>query len=155
MNYLNICVPKNTEIAVVGDIHEHEYQYNLMLEKLKPSQKLWIVSAGDIYDKGFGKSAAERITQSFINMQKSGYAFAVQGNHEKRNLKRAKAQQKMTKYLEWFESQPLVLSFVFENTTRLTVLHGGVKPSHKWEDMNVDVETCYIQEIDDKGEMVF
>lgn len=151
---LNIQVPKTTQIAVVGDIHEHEYQFEKMLDEVQPSNDMWLVSVGDIYDKGAGRKTAEKITDKFRELQEKGHAFVVQGNHEKKNIKNFQKHNRLSDQLEWLNEQPLVLSFVFDNTTRLTVMHGGVKPSHKWSDLNVDIETCYIRNLDDRGEMI-
>lgn len=153
-NSLNIPVPKGVRIAVVGDIHEHEYQFNALVDQLQPSDKLWLVSVGDIYDKGDGKQAAERITDTFRSLHQRNIGYLVQGNHEKKNIKAAKRQKQMTDQLLWLDQQPLVLSFVFDNSTRLTVLHGGVRPTHKWSDLNVDIETCYIRNLDASGDMI-
>lgn len=153
-NNLDILVPKDTKIAVVGDIHEHEDQFDRLLEKINPSEKMYFVSVGDVYDKGFGVSVAESITDKIRSMSEKGYGFVVRGNHELKNIKRARNAKAMTSQLSWFERQPLALSFVFHNGSRLTVVHGGVKPSHTWDDLDHDIETSYIRKLDENGEMI-
>ena len=153
-NNLDILVPKDTKIAVVGDIHEHEDQFDRLLEKINPSEKMYFVSVGDVYDKGFGVSVAESITDKIRSMSEKGYGFVVRGNHELKNIKRARNAKAMTPQLSWFEKQPLALSFVFHNGSRVTVVHGGVKPSHTWDDLDHDIETSYIRKLDENGEMI-
>lgn len=151
---LDIAVPSGTKIAVVGDIHEHEDQFDRLINMIQPSEKMLFVSVGDIYDKGFGPSVAESITDKIKVMNDSGFGFVVRGNHELKNIRKAKAQGAMSSQLSWLERQPLALSFVFSNQTRLTIVHGGVKPKHQWDDLNVDVETSYIRTVDENGEMI-
>lgn len=151
---LNILVPKDTKIAVVGDIHEHEYQFDRLLEIIKPSEKMYFVSVGDIYDKGYGPSVAHSIIGKIREMCDKGYGFIVCGNHELKHIKKARSSKNMTPDLLWFEKQPLALSFLFDNGSRVTVLHGGVKPSHTWDDLDYDIETSYIRKLDDAGEMI-
>lgn len=151
---LDILVPKDTKIAVIGDVHEHEDQFDRLLEMIKPSEKMYFVSVGDVYDKGYGVAVAESITDKIKKMAENGYAFIVKGNHELKHIKKAKLSKSMTPQLSWFEQQPLVLSFVFENNSRVTVVHGGVKPSHTWGDLDYDIETSYIRKLDDQGEMI-
>ncbi len=153
-NNLEILVPKDTKIAVVGDIHEHEDQFDRLLEKINPSEKMYFVSVGDVYDKGFGVSVAESITDKIRSMSEKGYGFVVRGNHELKNIKKARNVKAMTPQLSWFEKQPLALSFVFHNGSRVTVVHGGVKPSHTWDDLDFDIETSYIRKLDENGEMI-
>lgn len=149
---LDIAVPPRTKIAVVGDIHEHEYQFDQLIDIIKPSEKMFFVSVGDVYDKGFGPPIAQAITDKIRKMNNLGYGFVVKGNHELKNIR--KSQHALSDQLAWLEKQPLALSFVFCNQTRLTIVHGGVKPRHRWEDLNVDVETSYIRNLDEKDEMI-
>lgn len=151
---LNIKVSSGTKIAVVGDIHEHEEQFDKLLDIIQPSEKMLFVSVGDIYDKGYGPRTAESITDKIRKMVDAGYGFAVRGNHELKNIKRAKMGKKISDQLAWFDKQPLALSFEFDNRSRLTVVHGGVKPSHTWDDLNFDIETSYIRDLDFDGEMI-
>ena len=58
-----ITVPENTSIYVIGDIHEHAEHFFTLLKRIKPNKDNWIVSVGDVYHKGFGRPAAEIITQ--------------------------------------------------------------------------------------------
>lgn len=153
-NNLEILVPNGTKLAIVGDIHEHEEQFNKLLDIVQPSEKMFFVSVGDIYDKGFGHLAAHSITDKIRVMCEKGYGFVVRGNHELKNIKRANNTRSMTPQLSWLEKQPLVLSFLFENGSRVTVVHGGVKPSHTWDDLDYDVETSYIRKLDEDGEMI-
>jgi len=151
---LNILVPKDTKIAIVGDIHEHEDQFDRLLEIVNPSEKMFFVSVGDVYDKGYGHLVAASITDKIKKMSESGYGFAVRGNHELKNIKKAMLSNSMSPQLSWFDKQPLALSFIFDNSSRVTVVHGGVKPSHTWDDLDFDIETSYIRKLDEKGEMI-
>lgn len=151
---LNINVPKGTKIAIVGDIHEHDDQFNRLVTLVQPSEKMFFVSVGDIYDKGYGQSVAQSITDKVRIMCEQGYGFIVRGNHELKNIKKAISTKTMTSQLSWLEKQPLALSFVFENGSRVTVVHGGVKPAHTWDDLDYDIETSYIRNLDEKGNMI-
>lgn len=154
MKALDINVPKGTKIVVVGDIHEHEEQFDLIIKKTKPSENIFFVSVGDIFDKGFGPQVAESILNKIRLMNEKSFGFMVKGNHELKIIRKAKIANTMNDLLSWVDRLPLAISFVFSNQTRLTIVHGGVKPSHKWEDLNVDVETSYLRNIDDAGEMI-
>lgn len=154
MNLLNIKIPANHKVAVVGDIHEHQEQFENLLEKLKPSPQMILVSVGDIYDKGFGVKVAEAIVDKLIPMVEAGYAYVLRGNHEIKHIRKARQSNSMNKYLEWFDKQPLAVSFEFYNNTRLTVVHGGVLSTHTWKDLNDAIETSYIKIVDEKGKMI-
>lgn len=154
MNNLNIHVPHGTKLAVVGDIHEHEEQFDKLMEIIRPSGKMFFASVGDIYDKGFGVSCAESITDKVRTYAEAGYGFVIRGNHELKNIKRARNTKKMTQQLDWLERQPLAQSFLFGNGSRVTIVHGGVKPAHTWDDLDSDVETSYIRNLDEHGEMI-
>lgn len=153
-NSLNIPVPQGTKLAFIGDIHEHEEQFLQILETVQPSEKMFFVSVGDIYDKGYGPNVAHSIVKKIREMCDKGYGFIVRGNHELKHIKRARSSKNISQDLLWFEKQPLALSFVFDNGSRVTVVHGGVKPSHTWYDLNHDIETSYIRKLDDAGEMI-
>lgn len=148
-----IKVSNDTRIIVIGDIHEHEYQFDCMIEAIQPSSSTLVVSVGDIYDKGLGVRYAESITDKIRNLVEQGFAYIIRGNHELKLIRAAKQNNLMTNQLTWLDTQPLVLTFEFPNTTRLTVLHGGVKPSMDWEDLH-DVEVCFINDLDRHGNMV-
>lgn len=154
MSLLDIKVPSGSKVAVIGDIHEHREQFNSLLEIIKPSPKIFFVSLGDIYDKGFGIEIAEDIIDKLMPMVEAGYGYVLRGNHELKHIRKARQNNSMNKYLEWFDRQPLAVSFKFSNNTRLTVVHGGVLPSHTWQDINNDIETSYIRNIDDNGKMI-
>lgn len=146
--HFEIRIPKGTKIAVVGDIHEHEEQFDKLLETIRPSPTLLLASVGDVYDKGGGLSCAESITDK---LNKLG-AYAVKGNHELKHLRKNKFN--LSPQLQWWAQRPLVLTFIFCNNTRLTIVHGGVKPSHTWDDLTSDVEVAYMRDIDEKGKMI-
>lgn len=151
---MRIEVPNGTKIVVVGDIHEHEYQFDKLIEEVKPSEKMFFVSVGDIYDKGFGKNVAESITNKIRAMVESGYGFVIRGNHELKNIRIAQKQYTMTDELRWFNKQPLTISFQFPNRSLLTIVHGGVKPTTTWRDLDTDIETCYIRDLDEDGNYI-
>jgi len=141
-----------TKIAVVGDIHEHPQQFFEIIEKVKPSEKMVFVSVGDIYDKGFGRQAAEKIIDCLIPYVNLEHAYVIKGNHELKTITKSKNID--DKYIWWFKKQPLSLSFMFENGYRLTVVHGGVTPKHTWEDLEKNAEICYVRTVDENGKMI-
>ena len=79
-DFLNIEVPFGTRIAFVGDVHEHPEQFQKMLKEIKPSRRMWFVSVGDFYDKGFGMKTAEAMTTEMRSLQDRGIGFAVRGS---------------------------------------------------------------------------
>lgn len=149
-----IKVPRGGKVVVVGDIHEHSEQFNKLIEEIKPSEKLYLAFVGDIYDKGFGIDVAEEITDSIIELVKAGYTFIIKGNHELKHIRNEKKKNKLSKQLTWFDAQPLSLCFEFTNRTLLTVVHGGIKPGHTRDDLDTDVEICYIRQLDEHGEFI-
>lgn len=150
-----IKVPKDVRVIVCGDIHEHEEQFNELWKSIKPSETTWLVVVGDIYSKGFGIKAAERITKKIKKAKKKGFAYAIQGNHELKHIRRArKSKNGLSSALKWWDKQPLGLSFEFHNRLRVTVVHGGVLPRHSWADLAEDVETCYVRKIDEHGNLI-
>jgi len=144
-------IPRGGKVIVVGDIHEHEEQVDKLFSEITPSDKTLLVSVGDIYEKGFGQSAAESIVDRFREFCDKGLAYVIRGNHELRCIRQAKRKKKMTKHLEWFSKQPLCVPVEFHNRTRLVIVHGGVKPLHTWDDLRTDIETCYIRNLDEDG----
>lgn len=149
---LNIAVPKDTSIAIIGDVHEHSEQFKKMLNKISPSWKMWLVSVGDIYDKGFGINVAEEITGELQELQNRRIGFAVRGNHELKQIR--KNRRNLGAKLEWWKNQPLSLSFNFHNGARVTVLHAGITPRHTWKSLEQDVEVCYVRDVDEVGNMI-
>lgn len=155
MNFIK--VPQDGKIVVVGDIHEHEEQFDKLLDEVTLSPKMILVSVGDIYEKGFGVKVAESITDKLKTLADQGLAYAIRGNHELRCIRKAKKNRKtrtMTDQLAWFDKQPLTITFEFQNKTRLLIVHGGVRPGHTLEDLKTDVETCYIRNLDKDGQLI-
>lgn len=151
MDYLNIPVPSDTKIAVIGDIHCHNQQFLELLDKIQPSEQMWIISVGDLLNKGFGQEAEDIVVNKFRELVDAKIGFVCKGNHELRNIREARKNNTMTDNLRWLECLPLALSFNFTNQTKLTVLHGGVLPTHTWEDLKNNIEICYIRNIDSYG----
>lgn len=153
-SHLDIKVPKETLITVVGDIHCNLFHFEKLLEKINPSNKMWIVSCGDVYDKG-PEENSKLIFNKIKDLQKEGICWFVKGNHELRRIRKSlKSSEKVSDELFWVSQQPLCVSFLFHNQTRLTVLHGGVKPTHTWKDLEANSEIAYIRKIDSEGEPV-
>ena len=144
-----IQVPRGLELVVLGDIHECESQFNKMLERAEVGTNRILVSLGDVYDKGAGPHVAERIIHKIQELSAAGWAYMVRGNHEQRNIMRAKEQDTLTPELEWCSQLPLVLSFMFHNQNRVTVVHGGVTPNHTWGNVSNNTEVMYIRSLDD------
>ncbi len=149
-----IKIPEGVKIAVIGDIHEHEYQFDQMLTKLNPSDTMLIVSVGDVFDKGFGQDQAESICNKLKILSDKKQAFMIQGNHELKVIKKALKQNKLSPILEWCRKLPLSLFFEFSNGTKLTIVHGGVLPHHTIDDLTHNVEICYVRSIDERGKMI-
>jgi hypothetical protein len=149
---LNIQVPKGSKLAVIGDVHEHPEQFHKMIQKIDPSWKMWFVSIGDIYDKGFGVKCAEDLTKEIQELQKQKIGFAVRGNHELKQIRKNK--KFLDPHLAWWKAQPLALSFTFYTGSRVTVVHAGVTPGMMWQDLVHDVEVCYVRDVDDSGQMI-
>jgi predicted phosphodiesterase len=150
-----IKVPDGTKIAVVGDIHEHKQQFDQLVNQLQPSEKLWLVSVGDIYDKGFGPAEAEGICQTLQELAQRRVAYAIRGNHELKVLRKSqKPSQSTTPGLAWCRQLPLALFFEFSTGAKLTIVHGGVTSKHTWDDLGVNVETCYVRTVDEQGNMI-
>ena len=155
MSYIEISVPNNTKIAVIGDIHEHDKQFYEMLDQISPSEKMWAVSVGDVYNKGFGRSVGDKITDTLIDLSKKKIGYAVKGNHEIKIARLAsKSGDKISEQLSWFNNLPLVISFIFENKTRLTVLHGGVTKNHTLKDLKTNNEMAYVRTLNEKGNYI-
>jgi len=149
-----IQVPKGVSIAVMGDVHEHPEQFFAMLDAVRPQENMWLVSIGDIYDKGFGLRAAEKITDELIRLQNKGICYAVRGNHELKLIRKARKTPKFSSQLKWWSNQPLVLTFNFENRNSITVLHAGVTPNMTESDLGHGVEVVYVRDVDENGVMI-
>lgn len=141
-----IQVPKGQELVVVGDIHENEWHFEQMIERAEIGTKRILVSVGDVYDKGEGHHVAERIVKRIRELGEDGYAMMVRGNHEQRAIKQAK----LNPELKWCKKLPLILSFVFSNQNRVTVVHGGVTPHHSWGNVSNNTEVMYVRTLDEK-----
>ncbi len=150
----NVQLPKDARLTVVSDIHEHEEQVDKLLAKVKPSINNILVFVGDIYDKGFGRGAAESITNKIRLLVDEGYAYVIKGNHELGSIRRCKRKKRMTNQLKWWDKQPLSLSFTFSNRSRVTVIHGGVLPSHTLEDLASNIDVCYVRLVGEDGKFV-
>jgi predicted phosphodiesterase len=154
-NFLNIKVPKGTTLAVISDIHEHEEQFRDAVSHISPSKDTILVSLGDIYDKGFGERCAQSITGALRDLVNSGVAYVIKGNHELKHLRRLRKEERpIGEHLSWIEKLPLSLSFVFRSGARLTIVHGGVRPKHTWDDIRDSVETSYIRQLDKSGRYI-
>lgn len=149
-----IQVPTNTHICVIGDIHEHAEQFFKLVDIYQPAQNRWLVSVGDIYDKGFGVQNAEKITEYFMQLQEEGIGFAVRGNHELKAIKNNKKKETFTNSLKWWKDQPMVITFEFQRGKRVCVLHAGVTPKMYSDNLSNDIEVCYVRDVDDDGKMI-
>ena len=155
LNPLQIQVPRNTVITVIGDIHEHKQQFDEAIKIIKPSSKHWFVSVGDIYNKGYGRDIGDLIVEKIKGLVKDDIGFIIQGNHEQKLLRSAKRSgEKTSDQLRWLGKQPFALSFRFVNGSRLTVVHGGVKPKHGWSDLQGNTDLLYIRTLDEDREPI-
>jgi predicted phosphodiesterase len=145
-----IRVPRGQELVVVGDIHENEWHFEQMLERAEVGTKRVLVSVGDVYDKGEGHHVAERIIRRIQALEDAGWAYMVRGNHEQRVIKNYKQRgEKLTPELKWCKHLPLILSFVFSNQNRITVVHAGVTPAHTWGNVSGNTEVMYVRSLDE------
>jgi predicted phosphodiesterase len=149
-----IKVNKDTELIFIGDIHEHEEQFDKLVEHIQPSSSKLLISLGDILDKGYGKKVGYSITSKMMKLHDQGFGYVIKGNHELKNIKTAKNENTMNEYLEWLRKCPLSLTFQFPNGTMVTAVHAGVLPKHKEEDLSTDVSVAYVREIDAKGKSI-
>jgi predicted phosphodiesterase len=149
----NIYVPSDVSVCFVGDIHEHEEQFYKLVDLWRPSDKKWLVSVGDIYDKGFGVDSANKIIRTFMELNDKGVGFVVKGNHE---LKKIKKERKngLSYELQWLSTQPLSLSFEFKKGKIVTVVHGGVTPNMYKDDLTKNIEVCFVRDVDPDGDMI-
>ena len=153
--YERIKVPVNTSICVVGDMHEHSEQFFKLIHEYKPNESRWLVSLGDVYDKGYGEKAANDITDELKHLQKDGICFAVRGNHEIKRIKTAKkSKDKLSPQMKWWTRQPLVITFEFPRGNLVTVLHAGVTPKMTEFSLRADIEVVYVRDVDDSGKMI-
>ena len=154
MKALTINVPKGVELAVVGDVHEHPKQFTDIVADAAINQNRWLVSLGDVYDKGFGIKTAEEITDTLINLEKNNICYAVKGNHELKVLKKNKEFISSNKYLSWWNSRPIAIVFKFYNGALVTCLHAGVSKNISFDNLNSSIDICYIRELDKDGNMI-
>jgi predicted MPP superfamily phosphohydrolase len=150
----NVTLKRGARLIVVGDIHEHEEQFDKLLSEITPSEDVILAFVGDVYDKGFGRVVAESITDKIRELVEDGFTYAIRGNHELSSIRRYKKKKKMTEQLKWWARQPLSLSFTFSNRAKVTVVHGGVLPSHTWEDLASSIDVCYVRDVDKDGKIV-
>jgi predicted phosphodiesterase len=149
----NIIVPSDVSICFVGDIHEHDEQFYKLIKLWKPCNKRWLVSVGDVYDKGFGEQSANRITKSLIRLNDKGFAFAVKGNHELKKIKKER-ETGLSKELRWWRERPIVLTFEFQKGKMVTVVHAGITPNMTEDDLSNNVEVCFVRDVDTQGNMI-
>src|SRR5260221_5922282 len=145
----NIKIPKGVSLAFFTDCHEHSGQFFELLEKINPSEKMWLVCAGDCIGKGFGEKEFEKITDKLIELSEQGICFAVKGNHEAKEIKKNK--KNLSKQLNWWKERPLSLIFDFYNGSRVTCIHAGVTPKMTWDDLHNNSEVYYVRDVDSEG----
>lgn len=149
-----IKIPNGTKIAVIGDIHGHQYQFDQMVDRINPGPNMLLVSLGDLLNKGFGPKAEQHIINKIKAMVECGYGHMIRGNHELKMIQKARQNDTLTSELVWLNKQPLAISFIWENQNRVTVVHGGVLPSHTWEDLDSSLDIAYIRAVDSNGNRI-
>jgi hypothetical protein len=150
--YQIINVPHGVSLAVVGDIHEHTEQFFKLIDTVGISNNLWLVSVGDIYDKGFGLKHAEKITDEMISLYDDGICHAVRGNHELKIIKNTFG--KLGSSLKWWKERPLAITFNFFNGSKCLVLHAGITPYQDESELGSSVDICYVRDLDEDGKMI-
>ena len=141
-----IKVPRGTTLTIIGDIHEQKTHFNKLIELAKPSDTNWIVSVGDIYDRGHGREAGDEIIRE---LQRLG-AYCVRGNHEHKRRKR----EELSKEESLASNFPLSLTFLFDNHTKIVVLHGGITPKHSMKDLVHNSEIVYVRNLDEDNKSI-
>ncbi|NJO18664.1 MAG: hypothetical protein HC877_23940 [Thioploca sp.] len=152
--YKVINVPKNTKLMIVGDIHEQIDQFEELVRKYKPSKNNIFVSVGDIFDKGSGEETAYKIINRIKNWREKSIGYMVRGNHEQKHINRNKNKLDETPLLKWVSNQPRVISFIFPNQVKITILHAGVIPKHTENDLYYNSEVMYVRWIDEYGDFI-
>jgi predicted phosphodiesterase len=143
---------ENIKLAIVGDIHESEDEWNEILSAVNPSPTMLLVSIGDVYDKGAGRHIADRITRQMMELQSSGSLLAVRGNHEAKRIN--KNRRDLSPELLWWKRQPLSITFQYPNGSRVTCLHGGVSPTMTAESICTNTEVLYLRNVDSNNRMI-
>lgn len=152
--HITINLPEDAVVGVIGDIHEHEKQFDEIVELFQPSKNRILISVGDIVDKGFGYNIAKSIMKKLEDMQNDGISYTVLGNHESKYLKKAiRSEKKLTQELKWLESLPYSISFKYPNGKTLLVLHGGITPKHTVKNLN-SPEIMYVRTVDSEQNMI-
>jgi len=141
-----IQVPRGTTLTIIGDIHEQRTHFEKLIKLAQPNETNWIVSVGDIYDRGEGREAGDAIVRALIRMN----AHCVRGNHEHKRRKREGLSEEECLASQW----PLSLTFIFDNHTRLIVLHGGITPKHSMKDLEHNSEIVYVRNLDDDNKSI-
>jgi hypothetical protein len=147
MNIIN--VPKGTQILFVGDIHEHDDQFFSLMENWKPSLERWVVSLGDVCDKGKGDGAFEKVSHFLQDGHRQGWARAIKGNHELKRLKNRR--HNLKDYDLWWKERQISLSFQFYNSNIITCVHAGIPPKLSSDDLKKNLDVCYVRDVDDQG----
>jgi UDP-2,3-diacylglucosamine pyrophosphatase LpxH len=142
---LNIKLDLDVKLLCVSDIHEHPDQFFEIVNKFPISEKMRLVVCGDIFDKGYGFSAAEKIINKLKYHMDLGQAYFIKGNHELKNIKKSRQAGSLSPLMKWVDNQPISLSFIYNNSSRYTVVHGGVDGYMGWDDLVYDLSVCYIR----------
>ena len=154
MKHKIIHVKEDTVIGVIGDIHEHEEQFDLMVKEFKPSENRLLVSVGDILDKGFGLKQGKSILNKLKDLNNDGFSYTISGNHDFKHLRKSiRAGKKLCPEFEYIDLLPWAISFKYPNGKIILVVHGGVSPNHTYMDLNKP-DIMYVKTIDDKGEPI-
>jgi hypothetical protein len=149
-----ISVPKGVELVFSTDFHSHDEQFFKLINLIKPSEKAWFVSGADYLDKGYGDESAFLIIDKMIEMSYLGYGFSVLGNHDQKFKKKNKNVTNPSPQLSWIRTLPLSLTFEFYTGALVTVVHGGIRPSMTWEDLQTNTEVMYIRDLDKDERMI-
>lgn len=149
-----IKVPKNVQLIVSSDYHEHSEQFFKLIDECQPSENFWFITASDAKDKGFGEDSFNSISDKLIEMNYLGYSHATLANHELKWIKKNKNNTNPSSQLVWWRNRPISLQFEFYNGARLTVVHGGITRLHTQQDLENNIELCYVRDVDEAGKMI-
>jgi hypothetical protein len=138
----------NSELFIIGDINNNKILFDQLIEQADICSTRFLVSIGNIYSK---IQTSESIIRKICALQEQGLAYMIRGSNEQRHLLK---KGKFTKELEWCSKLPLILSFIFSNQNRITVVHGGISSNQNWNNIDSNSEIMYIKNLNSFGKPI-
>jgi hypothetical protein len=138
-----IFLNKDIELLIIGNLNGNEILFNQVINHCSINKRI-LISLGNFYPKTIINDN-NFIVNKLQELQSKKLAYVIKGNHEYRYLLHSRSDNK----LSWLNSLPIVLSFVFNNQSRVTVVHGGISPKCTWSESLT--EMMYLNLIDTSG----